>query len=592
MTIKMLNKAKLFVVCCCFAISTLYAAVPQSVQVKGPKNNSAQYSGVNYGPIKSSDTLWQIASRYRQSKELSIYQVMYAIYQLNPDAFEQDNLNLIKNGSILKLPSERYASRVDKTAAIDRFQSDEQILKTAGPTNSEAVASQSLSSSAKVSKNELDETKALIEEKLGALNEAQSRQFLEIRQQFAESISQVQAILNKNQQLVEQLDKVNTDIDQMRSEEVVKNQQMEQMGQSIEELLARSRLEDELKAKAAEDEANASWLDSPWMLAAITVPLTLSLLGGLAYFFLMRRSANDKPKEFDLVEDDDISLDPHSSALDDLSDALSNELSDELGDDLDDDNLFGDDDLLDDVLAEELRESLDDALDDSLDNAFDDELDSFDDLGEDLLEPTTASEEFEEGDSQIGQNELDSLFDEDDDEDNLLAGSGDDAEAELIDSDIDDVLAEIEPTPQPEVAEAILEPESDAAEFDEESPSIETVVDQDEAPEISIDELFDGENTPIVTPDIISDEDEDINEDVLQKLDKEIAEQNAEIDNITGNLLDELEQVEQMREMLGDFGDDDDEDEAPQNTVAQPSIQKLDEESLAAGFDENAGFEP
>ncbi|MDP5039704.1 MAG: pilus assembly protein FimV, partial [Paraglaciecola sp.] len=163
---------------------------------------------------------------------------------------------------------------------------------------------------------------------------------------------------------------------------------------------------------------------------------------------------------------------------------------------------------------------------------------------------------------------------------------------ELIDSDIDDVLAEIEPTPQPEVAEAILEPESDAAEFDEESPSIETVVDQDEAPEISIDELFDGENTPIVTPDIISDEDEDINEDVLQKLDKEIAEQNAEIDNITGNLLDELEQVEQMREMLGDFGDDDDEDEAPQNTVAQPSIQKLDEESLAAGFDENAGFEP
>jgi pilus assembly protein FimV len=68
----MLNKARLFVICCSFAFSTLHAAEAQNVQVKGPKNNSTQFSGVTYGPINSSDTLWQIASRYRQNKDLYI----------------------------------------------------------------------------------------------------------------------------------------------------------------------------------------------------------------------------------------------------------------------------------------------------------------------------------------------------------------------------------------------------------------------------------------------------------------------------------------------------------------------------------------
>jgi pilus assembly protein FimV len=594
----MLNKARLFVVCCSFAISTLYAAESQSAEVKGPKNSSAQYSGVTYGPIKSSDTLWQIASRYRQNKDLSIYQVMYGIYQLNPDAFEQENINLVKNGTILKLPSERYALRIDNGAALERFQADEKILKIAqsslalSKASSSAnvdLASESLSNAAansKVSKNDLDETKALIEERLGALDEAQSRQFLEIRQQFAESIGQVQAILTENQKMFERLDKVNTDIDQMRVDEVSKSQQMDQMGQSIEELLARSRLEDELKTKQAE-EANSNWLDSPFALAAITVPLTLSLIGALAYFFLMRRNSQKLPKELDLVEDDDISLEPHSSALDDLSDALSDELSDELGDELDDDNLFGDDDLLDDVLAEELRESLDDALDDSLDDSFEEEIDAFDDLGDDVLDSSSADEPFEEGEQQLEQNDLDSLFDEDEMED-LLTDPDDEAEAELIDSDIDELLAE-SATSEGDIAEQVDDDLTSQAEgLDEQEPVIATIPDQEEPPEISIDELFEGGVAP-VTPEVISDEDEDINEDVLQKLDNEISTQNAEIDNLTGNLLDELEQVEQMRDMLGEFGD---EDEAEENIAVQPSIQKLDEDSLAAGFDENAGFEP
>ena len=80
----------------------------QNTPLRGPKDATNQYSGVVFGPIDANDTLWRVASRYRQNPNLSIYQVMVAIYELNPDAFEQNNLNLMVDGATLKLPSERY----------------------------------------------------------------------------------------------------------------------------------------------------------------------------------------------------------------------------------------------------------------------------------------------------------------------------------------------------------------------------------------------------------------------------------------------------------------------------------------------------
>ena len=77
-----------------------FSADFQQVEIKGPKNGTDQYSGTIYGPIDSSDTLWRIANRYRQNKNLTICQVMLSIYQLNPTAFEENNLNLLAESSL------------------------------------------------------------------------------------------------------------------------------------------------------------------------------------------------------------------------------------------------------------------------------------------------------------------------------------------------------------------------------------------------------------------------------------------------------------------------------------------------------------
>lgn len=557
-------------------VTAVYAADFQQVQIKGPKDARDQYSGTIYGPIESSDTLWQISQRYRQNSGLSVYQVMQAIYELNPDAFEQQNINLLKDGSILKLPSERYIARVSNQQARQKADLDSQNLQNLSSNSSNGSSANSQNQSTNNNAT-LDETKELIEQKLGAIDEAQNRQFMAIRKQFAESISSVQSILDENKRLFERLDKVNTDIDEMRGQEQQKSLQMEQMGESIEELLEKSRQEDAKKA-ALLAEQGESWLNNPITLILLFTLPVLLVLAAFAYWMIKRKESVAVSAEEDDI--DDLSLDPLTAEMDDLSDALSNELSSDDSDDLDNDNLFGDDDLLDDVLAEELEESLDDALGDSIEEPLVDDSEIFDELGDDDLDNLLDEEEFEVGAEVVEQDDLDSLFDEDDellseldeelpvDSDEI---SNDDLLAEVPDgadnSDIDDMLIEED--------EQQVESEVDDTEYEEDAAPDESLLApvevDEEQPEISIDELLEEPEAKNVASELLEDSG-DINEEVLQNLDNEIASQNEELDNVTGSLIEELEQVEQMRSMMPD-----EDDELPESAnESQLDIQKYD----------------
>ncbi|MBX2858007.1 MAG: LysM peptidoglycan-binding domain-containing protein, partial [Cellvibrionaceae bacterium] len=57
-----------------------------------------------YGPVKANDTLWDIAARARPNSNTSIQQTMIAIQSLNPEAFINNNINLLKRGQVLRLP--------------------------------------------------------------------------------------------------------------------------------------------------------------------------------------------------------------------------------------------------------------------------------------------------------------------------------------------------------------------------------------------------------------------------------------------------------------------------------------------------------
>lgn len=73
--------------------------------------------GVNRG-----NTLWSIADQNNPANQLTIYQTMMAIQALNKDAFHSDNINLLKEGAVLRLPTQEQVALFNQSASKGEFQ--------------------------------------------------------------------------------------------------------------------------------------------------------------------------------------------------------------------------------------------------------------------------------------------------------------------------------------------------------------------------------------------------------------------------------------------------------------------------------------
>ena len=536
----------------CCSVHTVIAA--EQVLIKGPKNTIREFSGQTYGPITSKDTLWQIASRHRQNNQLSMYQVMLAIYQLNPQAFDDSNINNMIDGSILRLPTAEYAAQIDVRSAERKTLQDNERWQ--GQSSGEGRQGQSAAKS-----NELAETKQVLENKLSAIDEQQTRQFQALRDQFAQSINGVQSLIDENNKIYQRLDAVNAEIDQLRSrigEEGEVQQQMDKLLTLQNELVNISRQEQQ-KQKMLEEAEKASVFSSPiWLILGSTIPVLL-LLGGLAYWLKRRQHDAQAPAT---PEQQETFITPPADPepqleQDDLSDALSDELSGEMtdddlfGDDLLDDSL--DDELLgdlaqDDELTEDELDNFEDLTDDLLDEALDD-LDELDDdpiVDVDIQEPAKADAESDYdtdlGEEILQKGDLDDLFDSEDDEPQDSSIEGED---ELLDQVDEDAIELSEAEPEPDSAELQLlgEPDEEDPE-DSEDISISKLLDEEDLMDIEVADLS------TVAP---------IDDERIDGLDEIIKSRSEEIDDLTEELVSEIDSVEQMKAMLApdDIAEDD-----------------------------------
>lgn len=102
--------------------------------------------------VRQRDSLWSIARRVRPGKHISVPSMMQALYRANPQAFVASNINMLKNGEILKVPtlneavadSQREASRAvaSQSAAAAKSLSRKQINATPSATKAQPVVAQ------------------------------------------------------------------------------------------------------------------------------------------------------------------------------------------------------------------------------------------------------------------------------------------------------------------------------------------------------------------------------------------------------------------------------------------------------------------
>ncbi|WGP00421.1 FimV/HubP family polar landmark protein [Saccharophagus degradans] len=80
---------------------------------------SSAYAGVDViGPVKANQTLWEIAAQVRPDSSVSVQQTMLAIQRLNPDAFINNNINLLKRGQILRIPDASQIKEFTRQEAV------------------------------------------------------------------------------------------------------------------------------------------------------------------------------------------------------------------------------------------------------------------------------------------------------------------------------------------------------------------------------------------------------------------------------------------------------------------------------------------
>ncbi|MCC5886200.1 MAG: hypothetical protein JJT88_07155 [Gammaproteobacteria bacterium] len=79
---------------------------------------SGRFDGDTYGVTNRNDTLWAIALQVRPSTNVSVQQTMLALQRVNPDAFIGGNINLLKAGYVLQVPSASEIARLSRQDAV------------------------------------------------------------------------------------------------------------------------------------------------------------------------------------------------------------------------------------------------------------------------------------------------------------------------------------------------------------------------------------------------------------------------------------------------------------------------------------------
>ncbi|MCP4953826.1 MAG: hypothetical protein GY922_18470 [Proteobacteria bacterium] len=80
------------------------------------------YPGDRFGPVERGDTLMQIARSVEASSMITVKQKMVALIDENPDAFIDGNMNLMRQGAILRIPSERSMAALDKNKVANIYE--------------------------------------------------------------------------------------------------------------------------------------------------------------------------------------------------------------------------------------------------------------------------------------------------------------------------------------------------------------------------------------------------------------------------------------------------------------------------------------
>ncbi|EJE8533247.1 FimV/HubP family polar landmark protein [Vibrio vulnificus] len=372
-----------------------------------------------YGPTSANETLWSIASKLRPANNVSVQQTLLAIYRLNPQAFENQNIHSLVPGSTLRVPSLAQVRSASTEQAVTVMKAHQDKLNATprpiAPTPvtrpvkaTPATPAQAVSETVKV-EPPVDTT---------PVKAPEVPQVKTLEKQLEMSESELTALEEKNHNLRLMLAEVQSEVDGLKTELGDENR----IRSEVEKLLAeeKAKLEEQQRMQPS---AFDQFLSNGWMVAAAA--LIPGALIGLLIVMLLGRRKEAEPSVSETQTEAPLTPPPMSdSDLDDLTDDLT--LDDDLFSDSDDNSEL----LFDDSMGE-------------------DENDVFGDLDDSDLDFNLEGEDGEDPFASIGDDgDLDTDFDDFDSSNNGISVKGSDKALGLEEMEraLDEVSPELEIT--------------------------------------------------------------------------------------------------------------------------------------------------
>lgn len=118
--------------------NTSSSALVSQQRIETPRSTSGYFPQQSDYKVRSRDTLWSIAERTRPSADVSMQQMMLALLEENPAAFQQKNVNSLQAGHILKIPAMTVINRISAVEAKAIVNQQNAAWQTAGQTENAA----------------------------------------------------------------------------------------------------------------------------------------------------------------------------------------------------------------------------------------------------------------------------------------------------------------------------------------------------------------------------------------------------------------------------------------------------------------------
>ncbi|OCH19395.1 hypothetical protein A6E12_06185 [Aliivibrio fischeri] len=579
--------------------------------VPAEKAPQAKASTRIYGPTREDETLWSIASRVNPSNTTSVQQTLLAIYRLNPQAFENNNIHGLEPNSRLRLPTLEQVRRENtddakqlllahnkKLAAQKASEAQvKRTVKTEKPAPTPKPAVVPVKTEAKV--QEPKPAKDVVKSVAPVAEPTAS--VVALKTELDTTEQEFTALQENNHQLRVRLAQVQNEVDNLKSELGDEDRIRNEVEKFINEQKQLAAADKKVEPTAMDKLAS-----SPGLIASLAL-IPGALIAGLIAFFLFRRKKEEEEGEGEaqseqqpaplVMPEDNFNMDDDipEISLDDDDDILSDLNNDEfIFDEQPDsnDDLFAefetDNDNTDEDPFAELESDSDlDSLSLEDESDLDLELGGLDDLDDDLDMSSSAltvgaeekalgleemekalndfdSDLFSESDLEAEDDDFDlSLIDDSDSEKTSSIPELEETEelegGELDQSMLDDLFASVDDEDEDE---SVLDQGWDLDENEEtklapETEKVEAKTDSLED-ELDFDELLSGmadeesEKESVVEDDIdLDSEDEStaLLDELLDESDDETEDEFDLEDNSTA-LLDEL--IDESDEEQGD----------------------------------------